>query len=799
MGAVRLLAAFEMRRRWLSLIAVALMVALVVGVVAAALAGARRTSSSVERFRAWSHASDGSFQASSLDEAGSLRRLLATRADVVAVAERRLVNGFVENRPISDIALIADPEGRYGVDVDRPRVLSGRMPAADRPDEIALNELAARLARVRVGDVLQMKTWSVRDLESLFGGNGFPGFNGPHARMQVVGVVRTPDGLPGEIARTSPYGLASPAFLTKYRDVGAWPPAIYVRTANSAAFARLSAAVAATPSPGGEAPTYSAGTPVRTVYLDASQKAVNSASWALLAFAIAAAIAGAIVIGQAAFRYLSGAVSAEFLGELGMTRSGVAMACTVPIVVATLAGVALGMAGAVLASPLLPIGLARRAEIDPGIRVDPLVVLAGSAVTLVVVCVFAFVSARQAARGARETRLRRRPGADIGARRASLSPVVATGLRFARERRTGERTVPVRTAFAALAVAVAGVAAASVVASSFSRLETQPERWGWNWSSEPDYFGNDNVATLARRLVHDDRVSGVGVLETDSVLVSNVQTSGWAMKSYKGDMALTRRRGRLPSAATDIALGEATLDRTKTHIGDSVRVSAMDHTTRMFTVVGTAVFRSQSESPVLDDGVAFTPAGFESLVKHAKDTQASLELRYPADADGAAVEAALAKDYGFQFNAFTTPQVPGVVRRLAETRTVAIALAVFFAVLGVLALAHSLVVGIGGRRRQIGVLRTLGFRSRQVRAAIAVQATALALAATAIGLPVGIALGRWVWHALTGDLGALDGPATPWFFVAVAIPTTALCATALAAWPARVASRARIADALHVE
>jgi ABC-type antimicrobial peptide transport system permease subunit len=186
-------------------------------------------------------------------------------------------------------------------------------------------------------------------------------------------------------------------------------------------------------------------------------------------------------------------------------------------------------------------------------------------------------------------------------------------------------------------------------------------------------------------------------------------------------------------------------------------------------------------------------------VRRATDTQASLELRYPHGADVAAVEAALTKDYGLRFNAFTVPQVPGVIRRLAETRTIAIALAVFFAVLGFVALAHSLVVGTGGRRLQIGVLRTLGFRPGQVRAAIAVQATALALAATAIGLPVGIALGRYLWHALTGDLGALDDPATPWLLVAVAVPVTVLCATALAAWPARVASRARIADALHVE
>jgi len=799
MGAVRLLAGFELRRRWLALVAVALMVALVIGAVAAALAGARRTSSSVERFRTWSNASDGWFQSNSIGEATTLRAVLAARPEVETIAERRLVNGFIENRPISDIAIVTDPQGRYGVAVDRPRVLSGRMPAPDRPDEIALNELAARLGRIHVGDVLRMKTWSTRDLDALFSGTGFPGFNGPQAQMTVVGIVRSPDGLPGEIARTSPYGLASPSFLTKYRQVGAWPPAIYVRTGSAAAFTRLSAAVAATEHPDGKG-TYGAGNPATTAYTDAAQKAVNSASWALVVFALAVAIAGSIVIGQAVFRYLSGAASPEFLGQIGMTKSGVATAYTLPLVAATVVGIAVGMAGAVLASALLPLGLARRAEIHPGIRIDLLVLIGGAALALVLMGAFAFVAARRASGpGLARTRVQRRVYADGAAKRASLSPVFATGLRFAFERRTGERTVPVRAAFVALAVAVAGVGAASVVATSFTRLSHQPARWGWSWSSEPDYFGRDDMSTVVQRLVHDDRVAGVGELATGNVAVNDAQTSAWSMRSFKGDMAMPVRRGRAPATAGEIALGEATLDRAHARIGDTVRVATPGAPVKAFTVVGTTVFRSQSETPVLDDGAEFTPAGFASIAKNETDTDESLELRYPPGAHVAELQAALAKDYGLQFNAFTVPQVPGVIRNLAEARTVAVALAVFFAILGALALGHALVVGTGGRRLQIAVLRALGFRPGQVRGSIAVQASVLALAAIAIGLPAGVVLGRFVWRALTNDLGGLDDPATPWAVAVIAVVVTIGVAVGLSAWPARTASRARIAEALHAE
>ena len=802
MGATRLLVVSELRRRWLSLAAIALTVGFVSGAVTTALAGARRTNTSIERFRDWAHASDGNFQTSSLEEAAPLRAFLARRSEVVAVAQRRLVNGFLLGRPISDIALVTDPEGRYGVVVDRPRLLVGRFPAPDASDEIMLNELAGRLAGVRVGGVLRIKTWSEKDLEALFGGNGFPGFNGPRVEVTVVGIARMLDGLPGDVGRTSPYGITAPAFLAVHRGVGAWPPAVYVRTRNGEAFAKLSAAVGKTRVPGVDNATYSAGSTARTEYLDASQKAADSATWALFVFAAAAALVGALVIGQAVLRHLTGASPPEILAQLGMTRTDTARAFTIPVLVAAVIGAIAGALLAVLASPLLPIGLARRAEIAPGIWIDPLILLGCVTLAVALVAAFAFLAARQTFARSRDKRSHsyRTPAAVRAAKRAGAPPVVDIGIRFAAERHAGARAFPVRTVFAGLAVAVASIAAAGVVSTSFARLAHQPARWGWNWSSEPDHFGSGDMSVIEQRLVRDDRVAGVGELVTGSVTVEGVETSGWAMKSVKGDMAMTLRRGRLPAGANEIALGEDTVAHAKTRIGGTVRIAAPDApTSHSFMIVGTVVFRSQSEEPVLNAGAAFTPEGFASVVRDKTNIQSSIELRYPHDANAPELEAALTKDYGLEFNAFTMPQVPGVIRHLSETRTVAIALALFFAVLGTLALAHTLVVGTGRRRRQLAVFRVLGFRPVQVRGAIVVQAIALGLAAVVVGLPAGIVLGRFVWRVLTNGLGGRNDPATPWIVIATAIPVTVLWATVLASWPAWRAGRTPVAESLHVE
>src|SRR5205814_7104919 len=66
--------------------------------------------------------------------------------------------------------------------------------------------------------------------------------------------------------------------------------------------------------------------------------------------------------------------------------------------------------------------------------------------------------------------------------------------------------------------------------------------------------------------------------------------------------------------------------------------------------------------------------------------------------------------------------------------------------LGALAsLVHALAVGRRRLRRELAVLQSIGFTGRQVAAAVVAHAVALTGAGLAIGLPLGIAAGRWLW------------------------------------------------------
>jgi len=119
--------------------------------------------------------------------------------------------------------------------------------------------------------------------------------------------------------------------------------------------------------------------------------------------------------------------------------------------------------------------------------------------------------------------------------------------------------------------------------------------------------------------------------------------------------------------------------------------------------------------------------------------------------------------------------------------------------MAVATLAHALFSAARRRRRELAILKVLGFRRRQVSAAIAWQATVVAALAVVIGVPLGIALGRWGWQAFAQRLGVPDTPVTPLPAIVAVAALTVVVAFVTALIPARIAGRTRPAVALRAE
>src|SRR5205814_10557824 len=103
------------------------------------------------------------------------------------------------------------------------------------------------------------------------------------------------------------------------------------------------------------------------------------------------------------------------------------------------------------------------------------------------------------------------------------------------------------------------------------------------------------------------------------------------------------------------------------------------------------------------------------------------------------------------------------------------------------------------RRPHLAGLRPLGLTRRPPRLVIATQSTLLAVIGLAFGIPLGIALGRTLWHAAANMTPLAYNP--PWALLALLliVPVALVAANLLAAWPARRAARLHAGQILRTE
>src|SRR5262249_23491768 len=126
--------------------------------------------------------------------------------------------------------------------------------------------------------------------------------------------------------------------------------------------------------------------------------------------------------------------------------------------------------------------------------------------------------------------------------------------------------------------------------------------------------------------------------------------------------------------------------------------------------------------------------------------------------------------YPYAVSDESVPHPPGPVSNLEQIARLPLALVVFFAFFGAAAVAQSMFLTARERRRDLAVLRGLGFRRRQVVLTLVGAACSVAAVALVVGVPLGILAGRVGWTAVARSLYV--GPA-------VAVPVVALTAVGL--------------------
>jgi putative ABC transport system permease protein len=470
-------------------------------------------------------------------------------------------------------------------------------------------------------------------------------------------------------------------------------------------------------------------------------------------------------------------------------------------VLGTLVGIALGIA---ISNLLAAFFGSRFFAIDVGFRVDTTVLVVSIAVGLLWPVLAALPAIRRGVRiDLREalestgSAVGGQDAADRLLRRVHFLPrAMQIGLRgVGRRKRRSLATVLIVALAVANLLATLGLAAAS----------TKTVRAAWGEHEEDVRIWTSGSTVFDERAVEVIR-STEGVAEAQPALVNDVELAGeeasvWGV-SLEPLLRYEIAEGRWFSAGEEqarerVAVIEQSLAGiTGTHVGDLVSLSTAQGTAQ-FRIVGIAT-NLQEDGTVLFvplttlRALLGKPTGVSSYWVKTTSPEHSVVDRTTTRLEERL--GALGYDIGGEITYVKERDEVAAYR----TITTSIAVLGFLIVaIGMVGLANTITMSIIERTREIGVLRCVGARARDVRRIFATEVVALALAGWLLGVPLGYALDRLlVW--LVKEVVHVEIPVVfpPWN-IAIALAGTVALALLITLLPIRRAVRFRPGDALR--
>jgi hypothetical protein len=784
MNAVLAWARLDVRRRWRSLLVLTLLVALSGAVVLTTLAGARRTDTAIPRLQSRVLEADVMVLPNKPGfDWGPVSRLPSVKTlgtFVLTQGGPQLSIGSFDN--------LGFPAGdaQQNVTIDRPFLRSGRFPDTNN----ALEALGSSGFIKKYGAYVTVRMPTKAQL-------------GPDGtiKQHTNSVTARPAGptlrihIVGEAINTFGLGPDGPTFEPSYGFFRDYIKPLFPWFAN--ARVRLRGGQAAIPRFRRElaAVTHNPNIDVvnwhETIASARQSSTFTATGWLL--FALVALLASLVLVGQAFARYCAGAADdLRTLRALGLDGRQSRLAAAFGPALAAVAGCALGMAGALLASPLFPTGDARPLEPTPGIRFDPLVLLAGGAV----VCAIALLGSWWASRvpdPAREAR-DRRSAISTAASRAGLGVVSVLGARFALEPGRGKVRVPVRPALVGAIAGVLGIVGALTFRDGLDSASRDPASFGQTLPYAVFVAQGAAPSPDDIRLIHKAATSpDIAVMNDQRVGIFPVNgrpASTFSLAPVKGHPDIVSLSGRPPATADEISLGPTTADALHVGPGDSVKVGS-----RTLHVSG-ITFVPEDPHNGYADGAWLTREGFAiQQPNEADDKFREFRLAFAPGVTPAKAR----RDLG-EFGKHIEPSpLPSEMKQLRSVRVQPLWLGGFLLLLALGAVGHALATAVRRRRHDMAVLRSLGMTRRQSRLTVAAQASVIAVVGLLFGLPLGLAAGRTGWRTLADATPVLYVAPLVVLVLVIAVPVTLAVANLLAALPARRAARLKVAETLRAE
>jgi FtsX-like permease family len=796
----------ELRRRWRSLVVIALLIAISAGTVLVAVAGARRGATAVDRLLEQTVPATAVVRA---QQPGFDWDAVRALPQVEALATFPGYAGFgIDEAPGQTVQLYlpADPEAMRTI--ERPVVLEGRLADPARADEAVVTAHFVQTWGYGVGDTVTLRLFTPEQVDTGVSGVRVatpPRPGGPALAVRIVGVVRSPwhSDTVGEPGRLFP----SAGLLTQYRAnvLGAAGDGLLH------ALVRLRAGQAGLEAFRVDLARIAIGGPVPGV-ADRADAAVHLRqvtrfeAACLLAFGLAALLAALVLVGQSLARYTAATVAdLNALRALGMTRGVATLGAAAGPFLAAALGTTVGIGAAIAASGWMPFGAAATVEPAPGVHADWLVLGIGGVFTPTLVLALSAAAAWVSiASGTGRSAAGRRSMLARAAARAGLAVPVVVGTRFALEPGYGTSAVPVRPALLGAVTGVLGVLAAFTFSAGVADAAGHPARFGqthqvtvaFGYSGQDLEPAQPVIAALSAdpdvAVLADVRFAGASSGQS-SVLTFSDDPAG-----DRAQIVLTE--GRPPATAGDVVLAPTTARHLGVGVGEQVRFTGNAGTATL-RVVGLG-FVPQTDLVDYDNGAWVTAAGYDLLFADFFINHMGLLTLRPGVDPRVVIPRFLQTAKSVGAGQFLFPDVALVPKQLAEIQSVRVLplmLAGFLGLLAVGAVGHALATAVRRRQYDVVVLRALGMTRWQARGVVITQAGVLAGVGLLFGVPLGAALGRTLWRVVA-DLTPLHYvPPVAFWTLALIAPLVLVISTLLAALPGQRAARLPVDQILRAE
>lgn len=801
MAVMTMLLRGELRHRWRSWLAGALLVGLVSGLVLTGVATARRTATAFPRYEA-AHGFDAFFY--SADPAPKAVALPMVSSSVEIVSSPTGPVSCTCTRPINLNGFSVDEVVPASAQTRMSKLVAGRLPDQSRPDEV-LASFTLEQSGVHVGTVLRFSMPSPGQRQAVLENQNITPA-GPKVALRVVGIEASEYEFPS--TSTPSYTVYTTQAFGRMYDAKTVLFHQY--------FVSLRHGAAALPRFESRARSFGA---LSFLDLDSFGATITTAiepqadGWWILSGLVA--LVGIVVVFQALLR--QAVLESEVfpaLRALGASRRQLAGLVIARTAATAFLGAVLAVALAVVLSVLTPVGEARVADPSPGFSLDPWLLVPGACIAFAVVMLLGLWPAVRATRTTRpEEGITRPSRVAVVLSSAGAPPSTLIGVRHALERGRGRSAVPVGSALVGAILAVAALSATAVFGSSLSNLTSSPALYGQGFDA---WYSLNATGTPIQNADMVAAVQRPGIIAVTMGIAGDVDIDGrvvdaLAGQSLRGPLLITVSNGRLPSARDEVVLGRSTMREVGAHVGSVVRVTEPSSgggiRSGTFRVVGTAVFPPDFNGQGMGSGAVFTlrslagdpcrsGAATACEVQVAARDGGALLLQAASGPKGHAALDSLARAYPTSVN---VPVPPTNLVNFGEAVNFPLIFGVVVALFGVATLLHFLVVSVARRRREVGILKSLGFVRRQVALSVSWQATTIALIGIVVGVPLGIALGRGVWSAFATNLGVFPQLVVNGVFLVLMACGVLVVANVLAVGPALASARRPSASLLKAE